>query len=315
MIDRTSATAGLSRLDATQKSRLIYDEARSQMAGRLWRAALGATENADAPASTAAMPEEAHSIGLERLLSLLSTEDASPSPPSGATGENAVEKPGPAPAALRTVDVDGANARYTPMLNDAAARSGIPAPALAAIIDAEAAKGPGGAWQPYSRNPRSSAAGLGQFLNGTWEGEAERAGTWLNGRARENGWLDSDGRVRGDKRGALLALRYDPRASIEAVADYASANVQSLRKAGVPIESGVADIARAAYLGHHLGLGDARRFLAGGLAPDRARKLLGAQVGAAAAERRIAQAGGAVAAHRTWLLGYVGEHIRPERFG
>ncbi|MFD1961440.1 hypothetical protein ACFSHP_24700 [Novosphingobium panipatense] len=91
--------------------------------------------------------------------------------------------------------------------------------------------------------------------------------------------------------------------------------MQSLRKAGVPIESGVADIARAAYLGHHLGFGDARRFLAGGLAPDRARKLLGAQVGAAAAERRIAQAGGAVAAHRTWLLGYVGEHIRPERFG
>ncbi|MFD1961441.1 hypothetical protein ACFSHP_24705 [Novosphingobium panipatense] len=194
MIDRTSATAGLSRLDATQKSRLIYDEARSQMAGRLWRAALGSTENADAPASTAAMPEEAHSIGLERLLSLLSTEDASPSPPSGATGENAVEEPSPAPAALRAGDVDGANARYTPMLNDAAARSGIPAAALAAIIDAEAAKGPGGAWQPYSRNPRSSAAGLGQFLNGTWEGRLSGQAPGLTaGRGRTAGLIRMGG--------------------------------------------------------------------------------------------------------------------------
>jgi hypothetical protein len=82
----------------------------------------------------------------------------------------------------------------------------------------------------------------------------------------------------------------------------------------VRIGDEVADVARAAYLGHHLGLGDARRFLAGGLEPDRARKLLGAQVGGTDAERRIAQAGSAVAAHRSWLLDYVGRHVRPDRF-
>jgi hypothetical protein len=48
--------------------------------------------------------------------------------------------------------------------------------------------------------------------------------------------------------------------------------------------------------------------------PERARRLLGAQVGGEDAERRIARAGSAVAAHRTWLLGYVERHVRPDRF-
>ena len=68
------------------------------------------------------------------------------------------------------------------------------------------------------------------------------------------------------------------------------------------------------YLGHHLGRRDAIRFLRGGLVPERARKLLNAQIGTGSASRRIAEAGNAAAAHRVWLLDYVGRNIRPERF-
>ncbi|MEE4452371.1 peptidoglycan-binding protein [Novosphingobium resinovorum] len=319
MIDKTaSSDLSAGSLSASQKARLIYDTARSEMSGRLWRAALGSADEAEGEGKPSVnvigqkTMGQSDPIGLDRLLAILDPDskaalDAAAAPqvaeaPVAATGE--------AVAAMG----DGPNARYAGMLDAAAERTGLPASALAAIVDAEAAKGSGGTWQPYSRNPRSSAAGLGQFLNGTWEGEAERAGTWLNATAEASGWLDARGQVKAENRGALLALRYDPRASIEAVADYASANVAALRRSGAKIGESTAEVAQAAYLGHHLGVGDAKRFLAGGLSPDRARTLLGAQVGSAAAERRIAQAGDAVSAHRTWLMDYVGKHVRPERF-
>lgn len=315
MIDGTRPTdlAATGNLTPSQKARLIYDEASNEMSGRLWRAALGSVDDGDKETPQAVTGvSQSEKIGLDRLLAMLnpdSTPVAEVAQVPDATPQVA-DASGVATQAMQ----DGPNARYAGMLDAAAERTGLPASALAAIIDAEAAKGAGGTWQPYSRNPRSSAAGLGQFLNRTWEMEAERPGTWLNQTARSRSWLDATGQVKEDSRGALLAMRYDPRASIEAIADYASANVESLRKSGTKIGEGTADIAQAAYLGHHLGVGDARRFLSGGLSPDRARKLLGAQVGTAAAEKRIAQAGGAVAAHRTWLLAYVGQHVRPERF-
>lgn len=330
MIDRAQSP-NIVALTAEQKARLIYNEARSEMSGRLWRAALGSAagrENESAPPvpwrdSVAPMGSD-QSLGLDRLLALL--EPNAPAGEASATGTAlpSLETDRQDPVAPTDALSDatsaslamqsGPNARYGGMLDAAAARSGIPATALAAIVDAEAAKGPGGSWQPYSRNPRSSAAGLGQFLSKSWEGEAERSGTWLNAAAQASSWLDGRGQVRTESRGALLALRYDPRASIEAIADYASANLKALRGSGVRIGTDVSDVAKAAYLGHHLGVGDARRFLAGGLDPERARQLLNAQVGGSDAQRRITQAGGAVAAHRTWLLDYVGRHVRPDRF-
>lgn len=318
MIDPTGSPdmAAASGLTPTQKARLIYDAARGEMSARLWNAALGAVDSA-ATSPGGSAPALAGPLGLDRLLNILSPDPTVPLDVSAMPQMAPVE--GGTVAARDTDEAlaalhNGPNARYAGMLDAAASRTGIPASALAAIVDAEAAKGAGGTWQPYSRNPRSSAAGLGQFLSGTWEGEAERSGSWLNQTAQARGWLDSRGQVKADSRSALLALRYDPRASIEAVADYASANVRALRKSGALVGSGTADVAQAAYLGHHLGVGDARRFLAGGLSPDRARKLLGAQIGTVAANRRIAKAGGAVAAHRTWLLDYVGKRVRPDRF-
>ncbi|WP_159980839.1 MULTISPECIES: peptidoglycan-binding protein [unclassified Novosphingobium] len=314
-----SSGVGASNLTAAQKANLIYNEARSELSGRLWRAALGSAEDdgrAQPVPGQMAAGTTGEPIGLDRLLAMLAPATHAEAAASAAVTPQTANEPPAIPVSDDAVIAmqDGPNARYAGMLDAAAARTGIPASALAAIVDAEAAKGAGGTWQPYSRNPRSSAAGLGQFLNKSWEGEAERAGTWLNTTAHANGWLNAKGQIKSESRSALLALRYDPRASIEAVADYASANVEALRGSGVQIGGEVSEVARAAYLGHHLGLGDARRFLAGGLAPERARRLLNAQVGGTDTERRIAKAGGAVAAHRTWLLDYVGRHVRPEKF-
>lgn len=209
----------------------------------------------------------------------------------------------------------GANARYAPAFALAEARTGVPANALAAIVDAEAGKASDGSWNPHSRNPRSSAAGLGQFLSGTWQNLAETPGTWLNQLSAERGWLDARGRVQPGARANLLSLRYDPEASILGVADLARGNLDRLEASGIRVRTDAETLAKSAYLSHHLGLGDAKKFLAGGIEPGRARMLLSAQIGSAAAEQRIAGTGDATRAHRQWLLGFIERRIRPDRFG
>lgn len=309
--------AELARLAPAARAELIYAEAKSALGTRLWQAALGRTDRAgdDAASIGAAVP----GLDLDALVRALDTGQGLPAAPPRAPPppepllpeafSSPAPAPGPAPAGL------GANARHAPALAAAAARTGLPAAALAAIVDAEAAHGRDGAWNAHSRNPRSSAAGLGQFLSATWSGEAERAGTWLNRVAHERGWLAPDGRVAPAARGALLALRYDPTAAIEATADYARRNLDRLEGAGVRIGETAGEIARAAYLGHHLGPGDAVRFLGvNGLDPARARQLLAAQVGSAEAGRRIAAAASATDAHRAWLVGFMDKRVRPERF-
>jgi hypothetical protein len=329
-----SAT-GAANLSSAQKAEAIYVQARSEMASRLWRAALGVDDEAARPGSA----EKSLPMSLESLLALLEerqTEAPRPLAPPPPRPDN---PPASDHGAHRTTYRDereaeatfadgsggtsqfsgsgrgyGPNAGYVGMLGAAAKRTGLPAAALATIVHAEAAKGPDGRWLPYSRNPRSSAAGLGQFLSSTWRGEAERNGTWLNEVAQQRGWLNEHGKVRGDSRAALLALRYDPEASIQATADYAVGNLRGLRQAGVQVGDDAQSIARAAYLGHHLGRGDAIRFLKGGLDSDRAQTLLRAQIGSAGASRRIAASDSATAAHRTWLLDYIGRNINANRF-
>ncbi len=318
--------AAYNQLPAARRAELIYSQARSEMSDRLWRAALG---HGEAPQDqSSAAPSDG--MGFDALLALLDAQtgakNAPAAPPPAASDRPVPVRPvevdvavvvpsAPVPISTTTrVDGLGANARHLPALASAAARTGIPVPALAAIVHAEAAKGRDGSWQAMSRNPRSSAAGLGQFLSGTWEGMAEAKGTWLNEVARTRGWLGANGQVLSGARSILLQLRYDPAASIETTADYARQNLDGLRRAGVSIGTGAATIAQSAYLGHHLGLGDAIRFMKGGLDPGRAKMLLGAQIGAAKASEHIAQAGNATAAHRTWFLGFVDRHVQPERF-
>jgi hypothetical protein len=330
------AATDTTQLSAAQKAQIIYTQARSELTSRLWRAALGTDDDRAKPLEG----ERSLPMSLEALLSLLEEQEAAPTPPVRQEPEARPREPdGVSPGCVSPPSVAdgkasgayrwdghggtqasggrggyGPNAGYAPILSAAAQRAGVPSTALASIVHAEAAKGPDGRWLPYSRNPRSSAAGLGQFLSGTWRGEAEREGTWLNQMARQRGWLNGDGKVEGAHRADLLALRYDPEAAIQATADYAKDNLDALRRAGVTIGETAQAIAQAAYLGHHLGRGDAIRFLRDGLDPDRARVLLNAQVGAGNASRRIAESGNAATAHRAWLLDYVGRNIRPDRF-
>ncbi len=341
------AATDLSRLAPADKAAIIYAQARSDVATRLWRAALGSYDDSDTDRA-ASGAGECPEFNLDTLLSLLASKNSASAPsaiapvvapvatamaPSqgmtvaaGVTAESGAREAGlldtgsshtsahdAAPSDL--LSGLGPNMRFGQVLVAAAARTGIPAAAIAAIVDAEAGRNCDGKWNTGSRNPRSSAAGLGQFLSGTWQGEAERPGTWLHDTAASHGWLDNNGRLLAEARSALLALRYDGTASINATADYARSSLTRLKRAGIAIGDDVASVARAAYLGHHLGAGDSVRFLKGGLDSGRARVLLDAQVGSANASQRIARAGDAASAHRSWLLDYVNRHITPSRFG
>ena len=312
----------LSRMSPSEKAALIYSQAQSDVTARLWRAALGSETDSESEAQAA---QRCETFNLDSLLSLLAPQSAKAAAntsvsPEPETLSPAVEAPAStgtqvaAAAASGPLEGLGPNAGYRGAIHAAAERTGLPAAALAAIVDAEAGKNCDGKWNTASRNPRSSAAGLGQFLAGTWQSEAERAGTWLNDVASRQGWLGNDGRVLPGARSALLALRYDGAASINATADYAVRSVKQLKNAGVSVGGDVATVARAAYLGHHLGTGDAIRFMKGGLDSGRAKLLLDAQVGTASANRRIAATGDAASAHRSWLLDYVDRHVTPGRF-
>lgn len=302
MIDKIDF-AGLA---PARRADALMSAAQSDLARSLWRAAMGEADGS-MPAKSAA-PKASRFDSLVALL--LPEPQASSLAAARQVPAQSMAIDGVRHGELRL----GVNGGHAPAIQSAAARTGVPASALAAIIDAEAAKSPDGSWRLMSRNPRSSAAGLGQFLSSTWISEAERAGTWLNARAREQGWIDSGGRVLPGARSAILQLRYDGKAAIEATADYASNSLKGLRRAGVQVGESVEAIARSAYLGHHLGLGDATRFLKSGLSDTRARTLLAAQVGVAAAGSRIAQAGDAIAAHRDWLGSFLDRKIRPDRF-
>lgn len=312
-IDVRTPTAPLT---TASRAHLLFQHVRSAANEQLWQAAMG-SDAAPGAQDTGTRPADAPDFsGLSELLERV-VPDAFPARPipqpprtpsgDGPSDAHAHRSEGPA---MRT----GSSRPFGELIAAAATRTGIPPEALSALIDAEAAKDVNGEWLPYSRNPRSTAAGLGQFLSRTWLGEAQRSGTTLNAIAHAQGWLTDSGRIADSSRSAALAMRYDPRTSIDAIADLATSNIAAMRKAGLTLGDTPRDLAKLIYLTHHLGTSDSIRFLTGRLDPDRAAKLLAAQIGSAAADRRISQAGNSVTAHQRWLLSYLAENIRPERF-
>jgi hypothetical protein len=296
----------LKALAPAQRTELIYRAARAGLDQQLWQAALGRSDP-PVPAATPLEGSRGNGLSVEALVHALSADER-------LTPTLAAPSVGSGPVRLSSGDLRlGSNEAYRPLLQRAAARTELNPALLASIVDAEAARRSDGSWDPASRNPRSTASGLGQFITSTWLGEARRPGSWLATVAEARGWIGPGGNLREGARGALLALRFDAEASIQAIADHAAANLKRLRASGVEFTD-LPGQARAAYLAHHLGLGDALRFLRHGLGEDRAARLLAAQVGEAVAGRRIADAGSATEAHRSWLLGYVDRRIRPARF-
>ncbi|MAW98806.1 MAG: peptidoglycan-binding protein [Sphingomonas sp.] len=302
-----------SRLSPARRADMIHRAAMADVQQRLWQAALGQSDD---------MPDASESVGGMRggmdfasMVALVS-----------GNRPDMVARPRMQPAiAVTTMDSAnsiasngilnlGVNNEHSGSLEAAARRTGVPESALAAIVDAEAAKDSSGRWNAFSRNPRSSAAGLGQFLSGTWQDMAKKPGTWLNKVAADHGWLDQNGNIRSAARADLLRLRYDPTASIQTIADYASRNLDFLERKGVNVGSDATSIARTAYLAHHLGPGDAVTFMTTGLSDQRAATLLAAQIGSGRAQKAIAAAGDASAAHRAWLRGYVANSVQPQRY-
>lgn len=312
----------LAHLTPAKRAEIIYAQARAEVNAKLWQVALGDADSDRRSASDLTPGGFGPGTSLNSLLALLVGKQDDDAPMEVEVAQPQIA-PAPAPAAASAERAAaavsdrpelGRNARFQPMIEGAARRAGMPAAALAAIIDAEAGKLKGGEWNPFSRNPRSSAAGLGQFLSGTWISEAQKAGNWLNTLARQNGWLDGQGRVLPEARHQVLALRYDPRAAIEATADYARNNMSYLARAGVKIGEDAASVSHVAYIAHHLGVGDAIRFMRNAIPEDRARSLLVAQIGSTRAAERIDSAGSAKLAHRDWLNGFVAKQVRPHRF-
>ena len=300
------------RLTPDQRATLIHRAAMSDAQRRLWRAALGGGDAQPVPdALDHSQCSSGRTLDIDAIVAMATgrSERAAQVP----TDVGAAEQPCTPPAAEAPRRL-GPNSIHAPALTAAASRTGLPATALAAIVNAEAAKDRSGRWNCFSRNPRSSAAGLGQFLSGTWIDMAQRSGSWLNEAARARGWLDAAGRIKPAARAELLRLRYDATASIETTADYARTNLTHLGRKGVAAPTDSNGVARLAYLAHHLGPGDAVRYLKTGLDDRRAATLLNAQIGRGRATQAIAQASDASSAHRAWLDGYVARNVRPLRF-
>ena len=212
----------------------------------------------------------------------------------------------------------GVNESFRSALEMAQHLTGIDASAIAALIDAEAAKVASGAskgmWNKDSLNQGSGAAGLTQFLAGTWVGHSQVPGHLLNSRGKDAGLVSAANQVIAGKRPALLKLRFDPLLSIVSAAEYGADNLKILAHANA-LPAGLTDDQRARYmyLAHHEGPGGATGFLKGTKAYTRAN-LVG-QVGANAADKFISQCNGdASKAYRVWLNSYMDQKIVPSKF-
>lgn len=110
---------------------------------------------------------------------------------------------------------------------------------------------------------------------------------------------------------ALLDLRFDPECAIHTAVDYGMRNLAILRRAGYQVDGhNDGDLAKLIYLCHHLGVGDAMRFIDNRITPTRAQYLFEQQVGVRGAKEEAEKCGGNyLAAHRKWLDWFVNKKI------
>lgn len=219
----------------------------------------------------------------------------------------------------------GANSRYRDALLKAQELTGIDAAALAALVNAEAAKissGPDkGVWNPRSHNADSGAAGLTQFLASTWlrfarlEKTSMKRPTTLNRVARERGYVTAANAIAPNAETQLLELRFDPELSIISGAELGAENLAALIKAGV-IGDDLADddLAPYCYLAHHEGLEGAKRILS--KTNKHTVNQLAVQVGGLARAQQLTAAanGDPARAYRDWLNAYIDQRIQPQKF-
>jgi hypothetical protein len=175
-------------------------------------------------------------------------------------------------------------------------------------------------WLPTSTNPRSSARGLTQFLDGTWIGLAASKDSYLSEQAILRGYVAEEVKTKRlivkNKEG-LLAMRDDPETSIMVSVDYGALNFKALLRKKCNV-SGInsSEKAKLIYLMHHLGFGEAWQFIENKIQEDRAKKIFSDQIGKDSAETRAKKEEGNsyVLAHRRWLIGFIDSNIVPRSF-
>jgi hypothetical protein len=226
-------------------------------------------------------------------------------------------------------------------------------------------------WREDSTNPRSSARGLTQFLNGTWIGQARITSTHLHAEAIEREYVEKvikqvvikkavapkkaqhgkpavAGREAVTKEEVsyvvkqeqkLLNMRIEPEFSIIASVEYGMQNLKTLSGSFKKIDNlNDSDKAKLFYLTHHLGVGDAIKFINNQIEEDDkpllkkngdpvlkrngdpvmisgAQTLLEAQIGVDPAEKMASdEDGNYILAHRRWLISFINKTIKPKNF-
>lgn len=203
----------------------------------------------------------------------------------------------------------GSNAIYRDYLLEASTRTGMDPAALAAIVDAEAAKKKG-VWDPASENATTGAKGLTQFVARTWRDMAMKKGSLLNEEAKARGLVDKNNKIADDE--ALLELRADPRLSVVTAAEYAKANVAHL---GSLVPAGATDDQKAwyAYVAHHEGPTGAAAFLTDTKTEASSKKSLEANR-PNDAEDLAEEYGSYKDAYHAWFTEYSTTKIQPGKF-
>ena len=216
-------------------------------------------------------------------------------------------------------------------------------------------------WNKRSHNDNTDATGLTQFIPGTWKGMALDTSSNLHKEAVSvsKGYVKNEPvkkithkaiKEKKDKHGKIIApakaevshmvdqyvikeesklleMRNDPEISIMASVDYAKQNIAGL-SAKFPKIKGLNDVDKAKfiYLAHHLGLGDAIRFINNEITDDDSRRVLKnkrtVRVNGAkrlltpqfdnidAVNKLVKNDGDSyMLAHRRWLIGYINLHI------
>lgn len=208
----------------------------------------------------------------------------------------------------------GVNEIYRAPLLKAESRTEIDAAALAALIDAEANKKSNGQWDANSKARDTSASGLTQFLDTTWQAEARKNGTYLNQTCKDKGYVTGANVIVDGKLQAVLDLRFNPELSIMAAAEYGASNLAGLVQDGVVEEEiGDDEKPRIIYIAHHEGLAGAKGYLKGTKAYSFSNLVL--QAGQAKAIALTDAAGGdTTKAYHAWLEGYIDDRIQPSRY-
>lgn len=192
---------------------------------------------------------------------------------------------------------------YRAHIITSAKKYGLTPHALAALINAEAAKTKQGQWNANSEASSSSATGLTQFLNATWLEVANDKSTLVGKYKNENPTASEE---------KILNLRFKPDMAIDAAAAYA---IKNFKQSGLSYQKlkEPSSIAKLAYLLHHEGAGGGKSFVNNTISEERSKKLLYAQFGKdgqKTADGYIKKYGSAKVAYIEWLSTYIDTKIR-----